>query len=243
MSSDKYIIIGSRPYFNFNFNELIDSFGGNCRCNLALPNNNNGTIRDEHIFNCHTYANLIKSSRSVEWLLEFYKKLRIPREHLEKFKKTFRAEEYSKIFTQDMFNSCVVNQFLSHINCPYVLKKQPRVGFNILFKKLIKNFPLQGDPSKQKIYLTGWTITIDLDESVKNFYRPKKMNSCAKFVHDTLAECKILIWLHDNNYIDASLCVLEDKTSPTINCDLIMPTDFIINLILEKCGNCLLAKT
>lgn len=238
MASDNYIIIGSRPYFNFNFNELIDSFSGNCRCNLSLPNNNNGTIRDEHIFNCHTYEGLIKSPRSVEFLLDFYKNLGISRDYLEKFKKTFRVEEYSKIFTQDMFNPRVANNFLSSVNCPHRLNKQPRIGLNILFIKLIKNLNTPANLQKQKIYLTGWTI--DSNKKNKNFYRSKDYSSPS---HDRSSELKILKWLHDNDYIDASLCALEDKKSPTINCDLITPSNFIINLILEKHGDCLLTKT
>lgn len=226
-----YIIIGSRPYERFSFNEILDTFSGNCRCNLALPNNNNGTVCDDHIFNVHTYESVISNPLSLDNLIDFYRKFGIAEGYFKKFHNTFDKKKYKKIIRQDMLDPTRANNLLAQIDCPYRFTKQPRVGFNILFNKLIENI-------REKVYLTGFTI--DPNEEVKNFYRSDKSQSP---YHHKESEYKILVWLHMNGFIDASLCALEDKKSPTINCDLITPTNFIINLILEKHGDCLLRKT
>tara|TARA_R110001606_G_scaffold387501_1_gene552198 strand:+ start:104 stop:388 length:285 start_codon:yes stop_codon:yes gene_type:complete len=44
---EKMIIIGNKPYFNFKLDSIIDSFGRNVRCNMSIPNLNNGTKCDK----------------------------------------------------------------------------------------------------------------------------------------------------------------------------------------------------
>ena len=44
---------------------------------------------------------------------------------------------------------------------------------------------------------------------------------------------KILIWLHKNNYIDATLCSLVDTTDLTFDCNIIQPTPYILELSLK----------
>ena len=45
---------------------------------------------------------------------------------------------------------------------------------------------------------------------------------------------KILIWLHQNNYIDATLCSAWLMfTELTFNCNIIQPTPYILELSLK----------
>ena len=49
----------------------------------------------------------------------------------------------------------------------------------------------------------------------------------------------IIYWLHNNNYIDATLCMLKDDNLPTLNCNFIKPTIDITYLLLKEYGICI----
>ena len=42
-------------------------------------------------------------------------------------------------------------------------------------------------------------------------------------------EIQIIRWLHKNNYIDATLCMLEDTEKVTFNYDDLKPSKFILD--------------
>ena len=67
----KIIIIGNKPYVNLPLNNIIDSFDLNYRCNLGLPNRNNGTKYNNLGLCNHLYENLITKNANRE---NFFKK-------------------------------------------------------------------------------------------------------------------------------------------------------------------------
>ena len=204
MTKDGYIIIGSKPYTKFQFNTIIDSFNKNCRCNMALPNNNNGTLYDEQILNCHVSKNIIETPLPLDRFIEFYSK-HCTADISKHFYNTFDKNNYNKIMKQDLLNPGPMNQLLENMGCPYKFKKMPRVGFNVIYNMLKDNV-------NYKVYLANWTI--NPEEKLLNYHH---INESISECHDKQSELKVLRWLHTNKFIDATLCALEDEPIPTIN--------------------------
>ena len=228
---NNHIIIGSKPLDNFNFSPILDVFEGSTRLNMALPHNNNGTRYDEQFMNCHIHHNLLSDQRlSLQQFIDFYsvKQKMCTKEVLEKFYKTFNKENYTKITKQDLFSPAPFNQWLKDRKCPYQFAANPRCGFNALYNRFKNNL-------EEKIYLAGWTINIE--EKLLNYHH---INESIDACHDKDSELKIVAWLHENNFIDATLCALENETLPTLNCKIIRPTAAIVNLLVRVHGICIL---
>ena len=51
---------------------------------------------------------------------------------------------------------------------------------------------------------------------------------------------KILIWLHNNNFIDATLSNLKDTTLPFLDCSIIKSNYNVISLLINQYGICIL---
>jgi hypothetical protein len=45
------------------------------------------------------------------------------------------------------------------------------------------------------------------------------------------------MWLHKEQLIDATLCMLEDEEIPTLNCEDLDPSEFILSALKEEYGN------
>lgn len=212
-----YIIIGNK-YNNFkNINNLIDLFKNNTRFNMSLPNKNNGTKYDKIILNNHIYSSLHKSIEN----------------NINKYRSDFFIqEEYIKLFYNNVKNYNTIkrqyfqdnnhsNNILEKKGCKLKLKKLPRVGFQeIIYQISQKIFPC----------IIGFSLQIEDCNHITN----KKQNYISK-CHNKNNEIEILIWLHNNNFIDATLCMLTNDNSELLelDCSVIYPRLYTINLIFQ----------
>ena len=227
------IIIGNKQYKCHNLNKIFNLFEKNLRFNMALPENNNGTLYDEIILNNHVYASL-KNSLDV---------------NIQKYSEIFNiSENYLKLFYENVYkynkksiqpyqenDICTLNNYLKKIGCNIELTHLPRVGFQGIILELMNN---------KKPTIIGYSLECDLYEDhsyVKNLkYGDPNISSIERSGHNAQSEIEIVIWLHNNNYIDATLCSLEDCELPILKCNIIKPSENIINKLLNLFGICIL---
>lgn len=221
------ILIGNKSYNQLKLNNVIDCFDKNIRFNFGLPNFNNGTIKDIHYANVHVYDNIFNNAN----LFEKYKKYTQNIEYLDNFKKNFNPKHYSKVVKQDNNKKYMYNNYLKKIKCPYLFTKIPRLGCDALMDTLMDT--LIDNNTKCNIYLTNFSL--NYDDNYKHLYNNKKINS---YCHDINNEIDIIIWLHNNKYIDASMCCLYDNTLPIFDCKNIKPSLEILNLFHKEYGVC-----
>jgi recombinational DNA repair protein RecR len=103
----------------------------------------------------------------------------------------------------------------------------PSSGYTVIFENLIAG---------NKVFVLGFTLkenevrkTIGEIEEVANAKNSgERCNS-----HSFTEERDILAWLHNNNKIDATLCMVEDKKDLSFenNKYNTKPSDFVINLL------------
>ena len=87
--------------------------------------------------------------------------------------------------------------------------------YNILISKILNEIIpasrisiLKGN----KIFVTHFSI----HDEKRLAYHTKDEQSDIAYWHDPKNELQILRWLHESKYIDATLCMLEDKKIPTL---------------------------
>ena len=214
------ILIGNKPYNNLKLDKIIDNFDKNIRQNFGMPNNNNGTKIYIQYLNIHVYDNLIKKDN----IQKYYSK--IDQGYLKTFKDFFKINNYHKILRQNNNEYRKYNDFLKKNNCPYTFTKIPRVGCNSIFYCLLNNI--------NPVYITNYSL-IENDNN-KHFYNNCKTSDC----HNVIDEINIIKWLHNNNYLDATLSNLNDTTLPVFDCSIIYPKISSIKMILNEYGICIL---
>ena len=221
------LIIGNKPYTHLDMMKLLDSFEFNHRCNMALPNKNNGSILDNLALCAHLYENLIiKKLDSKEFIQEYMKEYK--EDQIEDFLLNFNPLLYNKIYYADNFekNTQKFNKSLEQSGCPYKFSKMPRTGYTSLFENLIAG---------EKVFVSNFSIYDE--ERVTYYVKPEKYENLN--YHSKEEEVLILGWLHNNGKIDASLCLLDDTETANFNCKRFSPTIKIIDLVLESHGKCL----
>ena len=223
----KTLLIGNKNYNFINLNKLIDLFENNVRFNLAIHNNNNGTKCDIIMLNNHVHSSLNKSlndnikhynnsySLTTDYIKNFYKNIKL----------------YKNIKCQYYQNSNIVNKFLNKINCKYQFTHLPRVGYQYLMNEVMnRNIP----------YIIGFSI--EGYNSDKHIYKLIKGQN-SKY-HNETSEIKIFIWLHNNNYIDATLCMIsndnENIKTLLLDCSILYPKIESLILILQSYNECYL---
>ena len=227
------LIIGNKSYNNFDFNEIIDSFGKNIRLNLGLPGNNNGTQTYIQYVNVHVHHNIKNKG-----IYKYIKSTGVSDKYIKEFEKTFYSKNYDVcLLKQNNNNYILYNKYLTNISSPYIFKKLPRIGCNAIFEVLIKSNDVKElIEEKEKIYITHYSLSdVELKKHLYNC-KNKKLSDC----HCPETELLIIRWLHNNNYIDATLCAVQDSTLPLIDCQHIKPTNIITDKLLSKYGICIL---
>jgi len=218
------ILIGNKIYNNIKLNSIIDTFDKNIRFNFGLPNNNNGTKKYIQYLNVHVYTNVMNNND----IIKKYEKYTDNVKYLNNFNKLFIKKDYKKIIKQNNSKKNHYNNFLKKIKCPYLFSKLPRLGCNALMDYLTNNI--------KNIYLTNYSLS--KKENYIHLYNNKLFFSS---IHHCIEdEMKIIKWLHNNNYIDASMCSLKDNILPLFDCKNIKPTIKILNLFLKEYGICIL---
>ena len=220
------LIIGNKPYINLKLDNILDVFDENTRLNLGLPNYNNGTKIYNQYFNCHIYENLKKKKLNIYKNSSANNTTSVNDEYIDIFIKKFDIKNYKNVFRQCNDKKKIYNSFLNNIKCPYKFNNIPRVGCNAIFDLLIKN---------KKVYISNFSL-IDADNG-KHMYNSKNIvGNC----HNIQDEMKILIWLHNNNFIDATLSNLKDTTLPFLDCSIIKSNYNVISLLINQYGICIL---
>jgi len=216
------LVIGNKQYCRLSLDGIIDSFEHNIRCNMGLPGNNSGTKYDQLGMCNHLYLNLISSPVNNE--AEFYKKYThaFMEDEAKKAYGNFirNKHKFGRIFHAE-FRTNLYNKFLSSIGCPAKFTKIPRTGYVIMIENLMAG---------NNVFVTNFSIKSD--EERNSFYTKPKTDSVC---HSSSDEVNILRWLHQNNKIDSTMCLLQDEAIATIECDGLEPTKFMKEKIERHC--------
>lgn len=209
----KLLLIGSKPH-SFNIDKCIDSFTHNVRFNINTPGNNNGTLYDMHILNCHVSLNIKREkSRFINRYSPTCK-----REQLDVFYENHkRFKPYPFTRNQDMK---IFNALLAKHNINIKLTKQTRLGFVPILHSL-------SGKEKRSIYLFGYSLPGNNEISL---YSKLKTHNDS---HNIEKEQKIIVELHKCKLLDASLCCIVDKIGNTVYMkrDIIEPTHDVIKML------------
>ena len=218
-----YIIIGGKKYNSIKLDNIIDSFPQNARCNFGIPNMNSGSKCCDLIVNCHVSKNLKRGN------LSRYTSS-VSKEHLVKVWNYYKGNKYRKCYVQreNPFVHFYFNKYLKTINCPIQLRKNPRIGYEMIYNLLVSN--------NSHIYVTGFS----LDEDNLSWYNNNLDNNHPLIHHDVVNEKLLLKWFHDTNKVDATMCLLVDKNLPTFNCIYFKPKLQVLRLFLKEYGICIL---
>ena len=195
---------------------------------MALPENNNGTLYDEIILNNHVYASLkVPLDVNIQKYSEIFD---ISINYLELFYEN--VHKYNKKIIQPYQENdiCTLNNYLKKIGCNIELTHLPRVGFQGIILELMNN---------KKPTIIGYSLECDLYEDhsyVKNLkYGDPNISSIERSGHNAQRETEILIWLHNNNYIDATLCMISDNENKLIlDCKIINPKKETLKILINE---------
>lgn len=219
------VIIGNKNYKNLDLNKILDFFKNNIRFNFGIPYNNNGTIYDSIVLNNHVYE---YSKKTLQEKIDKYCKLfSITESHITNFHNNLNK---FKSVERQINDWQIMNNFLEKISCPYKYTNLPRVGYLKMMQLIINGI---------KPFIYGFSIYSIFEEHlyVKNlYYGDKDADPITRTGHNELNEIQILKWLHDNNYIDATLCLLEDEEICTLNCSILKPKISSLYIILKSKG-------
>jgi len=216
------IIIGNKPYKKLQVNKLLDSFAGNIRCNMGIPKENNGSVKDELAVCSHIFDNFVKQKMVWEDIVK-YAKGEYKEEYLRYFYDTFSIKDYNSVWYADASDiRDKYNSFLERNKCPYRFNKQPRTGLVCVLKKVLSGcYP----------FVFGFSITEETRKSyyVKDFVFQKEDEN--RSCHNKESEISILRWLHEKKIIDATLCMLKDESSPILECCGLEPSSIIVGAL------------
>jgi len=239
MKKQKVLIIGNKPYESFPIAKIIDTFLNNVRCNFSLPNLNNGSIVDELAMCNYIYHYFVKEPASKEQIIKMYGDaydIKYIEENFSRYKEIL--SNYNRVYyaSEDVSRQ---NSLLCSLGCPHLVETTPRTGLIVIIENLLKDY---------KVFVTNFSIKKEIRYShyiTKNYVEkqfrseknkkkglPEEIPTC----HNTDNEIKILRWLHQNEKIDASLCLLEDKKDPSLNLNGLEPSDYIFDLIQQTYG-------
>jgi len=219
------LIIGNKPYRLLDMNPILDSYPSNTRCNMALPNRNNGTICDQWALCNHLYGNVIINKTEINKFKKIYHKYKSEKiddffKDINKYKNLYKRIYHAKNSSGKLFNT-----FLKGKGSPYSFSKLPRTGYTSLFENLLKG---------EYVSVFGFSVI----NEVRSTYYVKEGEEENLAYHSKEEELLILNWLHNNNIIDATLCFLIDEKIPTISCVDIKPTKKVIDKLINLYDKC-----
>jgi len=221
------VIIGNKPYKKLRVNRLLDTFRDNIRCNMGIPKENNGSVKDELAVCSHIFDNFVKQRSDWDTVVKIYGE-EYKEEYLKYFYDNFSIEDYRHVWYADASDVCGrYNDFLERNKCPCRFSKQPRTGFVCVLERVLSG----GCP-----FIFGFSL---VEETRKSYYvndfvfqREDDNRSC----HSKQDEIKILRWLHEKNFIDATLCMLKDEDSAILECGGLQPSSIIAATLQEIYG-------
>jgi len=124
-----------------------------------------------------------------------------------------------------------IKKFLRNLGYDMVAKKQLFVGTMSVLNELMKKIRTN---SKEDINLLGFTLNNKYN--ICSFYHERREE---KNGHDRNVDIDILLWLHNNNYIDATLCFFSFVNQiPTLDMEnIIKPTEKMLQLLKKTYDN------
>ena len=230
MKDKKVLILGNKPYDNFKFNDIIDSFDIIYRFNLAWPGKNNGTKFGKLAMCGHVYQNFVGNPVSKERIIEIYKG-EYDLTYLSDWYDFFQVNKgnFDEIFHQNEHNWGEWNRMLEKYGSPHKFSKMASTGYSTLFRNLSND--------NNEVYISGFTLCDDeIRESIGDGDGTALARNQEGGCHSASDEKSILAWLHNNKKIDASLCMLDDTEELSMNTNggSVEPSKFILDLIKEK---------
>lgn len=226
--SNRILILGNKPYNNFKFDKIIDSFDIIYRFNMAIPGKNNGTKFGKLAMCNHIYKNFVEDNLSEQELLRKYSG-ESDASFLSEFYDFFQKNKnkFEKIYHQKESYVHRCNEMLSEYGCDRQFGSIASTGHATIFKLLEQNC--------NNIYVSGFTIRSDeirtTTGELKTYTQAKHEGKAG--VHCAALESGILAWLHNKNKIDVSLCMVKDTEELSIETNEYetKPSEFIINLL------------
>lgn len=224
--SKSVIIIGGKST-NIQFEKKLDSYDYVCRINMCTKYKRDNNEKDIFYVNNHVYDHLFKFKLGAERLkksLYHYVEL----QKLVEMHTIVSNKNYYEVIQQ--YESGVntkSNAILKEVNCPFLFKKAPRCGYQAILHYIKKNY---------KITVSGFSFK--QEENITESNINKSITVC----HDPNNEYKILQWLHEKNYIDATLCMLENHKDslPLLNCQYFKPSKCFLEFCIKEYGICIL---
>ena len=230
MSKQKVLVLGNKPYYNLNLSSVIDSFDVVYRFNLARPGQNNGTKFGRLAMCSHVYQNFVNNPISKEHIINIYQS-DYTAEFVNDWYDFFQEnkKKFDDIFHENEHKYQQWNSMLEDYGSPHRFSKIAATGYSNIFSNL--------QEGNENIYVSGFTLC---DKEIRQTIGEEDDFALAKNqgrgCHSFSDERDILAWLHNNNKIDASLCMLEDTEKPTLknNSYNTEPSEFILDLLNEE---------
>ena len=230
MKKQKVLIIGNKPYVNFQLNNILDNFDLIYRFNAAWPTKNNGTKFGKLAMCSHLYHNFVKKPASKEQIMKIYSS-EYDATYISNWYDYFQAnkENFDEIFYQDENNWGRWNSMLKSYGSPHTFSKMATTGYSTIFRNLAND--------NNEIYVSSFTFCDDEIRKSRGVTDERiKIENQGHGCHSFSDETKILNWLHKNKKIDASLCMLDDTEEISIktNDDSMKLSKFISELITKR---------
>ena len=217
------IIIGNKPYKNIDISNILDTFEVNMRFNLGLPGFNNGTKKHTQIVNNHVYDNMRRNN-----LIRYKPDIHV--EYISNLKEELNIKNYpGGIIYLNHNRKSDYNNYLKKNKCPFLYSRKPRMGQHGIMTAVIQGI---------RPFVTHFSL--DQENNKLHLYNKIDNHKQSSICHNPNDEFKILKWLHDNDKIDATLCLLLDTEIPTLECKYIKPKSESIIMLLNKYQKCVL---
>jgi len=208
------LIFGGKSLNNI-FENLIGNYARVCRINFNLQ----GDVKDkEDLFflNNHVFNNFYIHKKTEKELIKYYKN--VNSDLISLFSK--KRYEFKYVMEQYESNKNIKsNKILDTLGCPVKFQKAPRCGHQAIMYHLDKGL---------KVFVSGFTIRYGEEQKTHN-----SLNTIGK-CHDTNSELDVLYWLHKNNKIDITPCMLDEYTLPFLKCNYLYPNESFILMCLKN---------
>ena len=230
MTNKTILILGNKQYHKFKLDAIVDSFDVVYRFNLARPGMNNGTKFGRLAMCSHVYQNFVSNPISKERIIDIYQS-DYTAEFVSGWYDFFQEnkEKFDDIFHQDEQKWRAWNAMLGEYGSPHRFSKMATTGYSTIFKNL--------QDGNSDIYVSGFTLSEkEIRKTVGEEHEFAVSKNQGRGCHSFSEERDVLAWLHNNDKIDASLCMLKDTEELTIETNKYntKPSDFILELLEKK---------
>jgi hypothetical protein len=192
---------------------------------MTLPNRNNGT-KTHKLLLTNMYEELMAEPIDIDAFKKAHTEYK--EEYLEEYFKIFDKNIYDEIISGQYVNAThwrdKFNMLLMQYKSPYLFHQVPRTGYGSIFENI----------EKYNLVVTGFSL-FDKDRETE-YAKPDRFEAGCHSKND---EYRIIKWLHENDKIDATLCLLKDEIEPTLDGYLI-PKPLSVKSIIKIYKYCIL---